>query len=557
MKIVFLRRHALLFVVGIAVIATVAQVLRNDLVWDDVYLVSEIEASGSLGRLADIVGAPFWSNSSYISSDPVDYWRPLTKAVLWFGGLVFDKAPWGMHLLSLLAAIGASLAIARLVSRALAGGRPEARRVGLWMGLVFLAHPLCAEVLCLASNVSDHLALIFLAVEVAALHDYQAGRGGTLRLAVAAVAGFLACASKETGVVAALAPLAASLLHGASEDRPSIATLRRKGPWIAAVVPVAIYLALRTAVITGGGGSPNPFMSGTSPAAVAALGIGQVLLRAVYPAPQGTVVVLGPGSAFAITAAAVAWVLLAAKTVVDVVRVRRLSLASVGALFALVLFAPSMAAPLPLGEVQAVATRYLHLPLAGLLLAGAPLLVRRWGRTAELALAVAVALLCLLSWVRIGEWRTEVSFFSAELAYHPESEVARVNFAQALCQAHAFDAAEEVLRPLAGTDRRFTSRLAEAAYFNAAAKIALFKDRDVEAATRLLEEAARRSPEDLTNVLMLAEARDRAGRPDQSLIITEKALAAPWFQDHRRAVILKYLDLYRGRAAEAAKRKAP
>jgi len=41
------------------------------------------------------------------------------------------------------------------------------------------------------------------------------------------------------------------------------------------------------------------------------------------------------------------------------------------------------------------------------------------------------------------------------------------------------------------------------------------------------------------------------------VIITEKALAAPWFQDHRRATISRFLEKFRKRAAEAAERKNP
>ena len=66
-----------------------------------------------------------------------------------------------------LAALAAAAALARLFSR-LAGGE-EAARLGPWLALLFVAHPLCAEVLCLVSNAADHLALLFLAVAVTAL----------------------------------------------------------------------------------------------------------------------------------------------------------------------------------------------------------------------------------------------------------------------------------------------------------------------------------------------------------------------------------------------------
>lgn len=553
---VFLKQHALLLLASLGVLATVLQVLRNDLVWDDVYLVSTIDTGGGFGRLADIVSTPFWSNSSYVSIELADYWRPLTSLVLWLGATAFDKASWGMHLVSVLAMLAAAAGLVRVV-RCTPGDADAQRRVGLWLGLLFVAHPLGAEVLCLVSNVADHLAIALLALAISALHGYWAGGGDRRRLWIAGGFGFLACCAKEIGVVHALSPLCAFLLVRAGTTSTDRRALASPGPWIAAFAPVVTYLALRAAVITADGGSADP-LHGRSLFPIAfVLGYGQTLLRSIVPIPSGAISPAGPGEVTAIVAAVAAWAMLVAAVAVDLFRQRRLSHASIGALVALALLLPSLAATARVDGVYQFATRYFHLPLAGLLLALVPVLRRRWKRTTEIALATAVALLCLLSWVRIGEWRNDLSFFASEVAYRPGDDEVRVNLAQALCREDAFDAAEEVLGPLRGPGVRFSSPLIEATYMNAVSKIALLRDHDVERAARALERALVLQPENLTIVLMLAEARDRAGRPDQSLIITEKALAAPWFQDHRRAVILKYLDLYRRRAAEAAERKAP
>jgi tetratricopeptide (TPR) repeat protein len=553
----WLAEHGLLALAAAGALVVTAQVLRNDLVWDDTYLISTMDISGGLGRLGAVVSAPFWDNSSYLAGQLRDYWRPLTSAVIWISAVALDKAPAGLHLLSLLAAIAAAACVARLVARA-AGGGAEARRLAPWVGLLFLAHPLGAEVLCLVANLSDHLALIFLALQVTALFDYvredaKGGGGGARRLWLAAALGFAACASKEIGVVGAAAPLAAFLLARAATPEIGARSIARIGPWAAALVPVAAYLLLRGVVIAGAGGSASPVAASHLSWGVAAIGFGQAVARAILPVPQGAYAHVAAGSAAGLAAAAAAWILLAALIAFDALRRRRLSLASIGVLVALALVVPSLAAADAAGGWYRFPVRVFHLPLAGLLIALVPALRRRWSVRIEIVLALAVGLLLLLSWARIGEWRSEVSFYGAELRYHPASDSDRVNLAQALCQVGAFDDAQGVLQPLAAPETRFSSPLVQATYLNARARISLERDGDPEAAARALEAALAIAPDDLVNVLALAEARFRAGRPDAALAILEGALESPRFRD-RREVIERQIEILERRAAAESDR---
>jgi protein O-mannosyl-transferase len=546
-----IRPNALWLVAACAVVAVEAQVVRNDLVWDDSYLVEELDAGGGPVRLAEVVASPFWDNSSYLVDTAARFWRPLTSAVLWAGATAFDKSPAGMHILSLLAALAAAAALARLASRALAGAGGGGARLAPWVGVVFLAHPLCAEVLCLVSNLSDHLALAFAALEVALLVDgLVAGSLGSLRLAAASLLGFLACASKELGVVTALAPLAAFLV--ARAVRPELARRALASPrlWAAAFIPVAAYLALRTAVLQRAYGSGAFSFDLGSMASAAALGFGQVGLRAVVPAPAGGLLQLSWRDPLALFAAIAAWGTAGAVVIRDLARGRRLGLASTGVLVAAVLFAPSLAAIGPSSAGTPLPTRYLHLPLAGLLLAALPALARRWRPRLEAALLTGTALLLLLGFVRIGEWRTAVSFYGAELRHAPASEVNRVNLAQALCDADRFDEAAAALDPLGAPGERFSSPLVAATYWNARAKVAMLRDGDPEAASRALVRGLEALPSDLANVLLLAEARQRAGRPDEALTVLRKALASPWFHDRRRAALERYEASCARRAAD-------
>jgi hypothetical protein len=52
------------------------------------------------------------------------------------------------------------------------------------------------------------------------------------------------------------------------------------------------------------------------------------------------------------------------------------------------------------------------------------------------------------------------------------------------------------------------------------------------------------------NLLTLAEARSRAGRPDQAVALLEEALASPWFRDRRREEIERQIEIFKQRAAE-------
>jgi tetratricopeptide (TPR) repeat protein len=219
-------------------------------------------------------------------------------------------------------------------------------------------------------------------------------------------------------------------------------------------------------------------------------------------------------------------------------RRRPLGLAATGVLLALALLLPSLLGVVRSadGDALRIPTRYFHLPLAGVLLSLLPAATRLWSRGLRYAAPAVIALLCLLSWMRAEQWQDEISFFTAEAAYHPDSSTDSLNAVARLTRAHAFGAAAAELdraESLPGADAPRTRSRA----LSERAAILVLRDGDVEGATRLLERAIAAWPGDLGNLLDLASVRMTAGHPEQAVELLDGALASPLFRDRRRAEI--------------------
>jgi len=547
---------------GIAALAAVfSRVLFADLVWDDTFLIKGRVGLGEWSTRVDQLTTPFWQNSGYVLGNNTDYWRPLTSAVLWLGGFLFGEWPAGFHLLSLLAAAGSGAALVALLVRLLPVGSDKAP--AFWLGLLFLAHPLCAEVACMVSNISDHLALLFLCLELVLLIDLGRGVPRRFTLPLVAVFSFLACCSKELGVLSAGAPLAAWMLARATAGgNPTFNGLRLASPWpwLGAAGPVVSFLLLRQFVIATATQDPSldPVSSLDTSSSVFLLGFGQALERAVVPTPSGFHIYFDtddiPIRAWAWAGAATA--LLATAIAFGAARIKRPVHAALGMMFALALVAPALLTVRASDPLLVFPLRYFHLPLAGFAIALLPTVSRFWTRIARFALPAIVCLLLMLSWVRIDQWKSDISLFYAEARANPDSAQTLVNLGAALCGRGAYDEAERVSVLLDDVISRTGNRLSSAGAANVKAMIAAYRDRDFDAASALLEGALKEDPTVMTNVFSLAEIRADAGHPEQAVTIIEKAIEAPWFRDSRREKLLQRLEGFRRRVSEQARQQA-
>jgi tetratricopeptide (TPR) repeat protein len=217
--------------------------------------------------------------------------------------------------------------------------------------------------------------------------------------------------------------------------------------------------------------------------------------------------------------------------------------------FALALVAPALLTVRASEPLLVFPLRYFHLPLAGFAIALLPTVSRFWTRIARFALPAIVCLLLMLSWVRIDQWKSDISLFYAEARYNQESAQTLVNLGAALCGRGAYDEAERVSVLLDEVISRAGNKLSSAGAANIKAMIAAYRDGDFEAASAILEGALKEDPTVMTNVFSLAEIRADAGHPEQAVIILERALEAPWFEDARREKLELRLEGYRRRAA--------
>ncbi|MBW2278190.1 MAG: hypothetical protein JRF63_11900, partial [Deltaproteobacteria bacterium] len=319
--------------------------------------------------------------------------------------------------------------------------------------------------------------------------------------------------------------------------------------WIASLLPVGAYLAARFAVTSSSEHVETSWPEIGEYAWNVFLGLGQAMRQIVVPIPGGANTYIEGGSPISIATAAASWIALLAVVLRAALKKRVWSLPAVGLLLLLALLLPSLLSADRYGGALRFPTRYFHLPLAGALLAVLPFAVRAWSSTLRLTLPVFVALLALLSWMRVDEWSDNVSFFHAEAVYHPTSPPDQLNLTRALTNVRAYDEAEKLLDEFAEFEQAADPRY-RAKALNDRAVIALMRDGDVERASELLQEALTIDPTDLANVLDLAAMRRTAGRPDQAVIVLEKALAAPWFHDYRRQAIEARLEKYRKHVVE-------
>jgi len=521
------------------VAVTFARALLGDLIWDDPFFVPGFDGQPQERGLLETVKSTFWDNSSYHAQRPTDFWRPLTSAVIWVSAMAFGAWTPGYHLVSLLASFGAAFALFLLLKK-ISPGR-NGPLVPAWVALIMVAHPLNAEVVGMISNVSDHLVLLFLSLQIWLLMGPRADRPRKTRFLLVGLFSLMACASKEIGVLGAIGPLAAWLLD-TSTSKDHSRTLKDPLAWIASALPPVLYLIARYMVIDATGRGHDFMGDSAFSLEVMFLGWGLAIQKALAPVASGAHSFIPPGQVIPWLIAAAAWTGLLALSLRAVLR-RKLDIALVGSVIAVALLIPSLLAVKISDGALRFPTRYFHMPMAGLMIACLPVVARNWRRGFRIAVPAAVILLCMLSWIRIAEWRDNVSFFAAESAYHPESVAARLNLVQAQCRARAFDEAEETLltlRELPPSDSSTTVAMIH----NAFAKIAFLRDGDFERADAHLKKALEADPRNLDNALLLAELRWRTGHANQALGILRDRLEADWPDAREKALLHSEIRKY-------------
>jgi len=503
---------------AVLVAAVLLQVLRNDWVWDDRIMLGP-DYPSTLSALPGLLRAPFWAPAPLSGAALPAYWRPLTTFVFWLAAAL-GGAAWVGHALSVLGAAFAASALYALL-RAL---RPlDDRRVHGWLALVYLAHPVTAEATCMALNVSDHLALGSLLWALRLGVQVRGGAKARFRLPGVFAAVLAACAAKEFGVLGALVPLGAWLL--ARENDTAKDLVRRPGRgvraalWAVSLVPVGLYALLRARVLQGVPTTDWLLM----PAGHWLLAVGAAFRQIGAVAVTGASLPLRPGLVFSWATSAAVVLGLVALWVGQLWRKPRRRVGFWGLLVGLALFAPSVLGSSFAEGSPFVATRYVHLLLAGVVLALAPVATPALrARIGWLAVPV-VLVLAVFSLARVDDWRDEERFFGAEHRAFPLAHAPWHNLLAAQLRAGHFDEAEATVHHY--TARKPTLTVHETGIqLHTLARIAWQRDGDLAAATALAHRALLAQPADIGHLMLLVEIRAAAGRPEEGMDLLHRAL---------------------------------
>jgi hypothetical protein len=516
-------------------------VLRNQFVWDDVYIIAQYDRLGESSSLGTAFTETYWDNTAYRDEQLTNLYRPLASFSLALIGIAFG--PWepSYHAFSLAALFAAAFALYSLLIRVIT--LENRRVVAVAISAVFVIHPLSCEVLCMASNAADHLALCFLLFSIARMFDHLGDPAPKkYRLLIASIFGFLSIASKEFGVIFLLAPLIAFALHKSLSPNFISKTLLSPSLWIYTVLPVLLYMAARILVIHHGG--MGAYFSNESrewSVVTVALGVGVAFLKCIAPVPSGATLYAPAFSASAWAAAAAYAGIVAALIIFNYKKNKMiLSIPLVGMILAALLLLPSLLIIAKSAIGYRFPTRYFHLSLAGFLIALAPFAAALWNKGFRIVIPVISILFALLSWMRIDEWQNEVTFSIAEAYYHPDSAMELHNLCSVYFNAKMYDKAEETILAMEKTEDAKNPEC-EALIFFLKAKLVIYRDKDFREGTALLEKALTLNPENLSFVYYLAETRADDRRPDQSMIILNTALNAPWFNAGQKADIKRQL----------------
>ncbi len=360
--------------------------------WDDEALVVGNHVTGSLAHL----GAWFSSDLWMTSAEPVvsGYYRPLMLASLWLDRLLWADSAAGHHLQNVawhLLAVGALWAWLRRVV-------PGGAAVG---AALFALHPVQTEAVAWVVARNDLMAAAFGFVGLAALAPRSVG---SVRLVVGALALAAACLSKEH---AALLILAVPLVDLARFGRPG--DLRR---WVAGLLAVAAFLALRSAAGVAAG--DLPVLAGLAVVDGRPLALPTwVAGRVMWPWPLsvgGTLEYLEPSlglSARALGAAALAG---------GLVVWRGGRTAAVGFLLAGATFAPAL---LPLLTRGQLGERYFYLPLMGVALAVAAAAPSRPSRAFSASALLVAGLMAAGVRARVPDWSSGLALWQAAVRDTP------------------------------------------------------------------------------------------------------------------------------------------
>jgi tetratricopeptide (TPR) repeat protein len=436
---------SLLLVAGLYV-----QVLGGPFIWDDRPLILEASGIREL-NVARFFTQPLWAEGELASAA---YYRPLVSLSFALDYQLHGENSGGYHLTNLIWHLLACGLVFSLLRR-----RGVALTSSFLLATTWALLPRLTEGAAWISGRADVMAG---ALTLAALGIYRPN-ASALRLGAASVLAFLALSCKEIGLSAFVALGLSVWLHrDAALGSPQAVAKPPIRAWLILAAPIVFYAALRGAA--GAYGTGETLRLGLlGRAATVAESAGRYVWMLVdFVEPKSYLGWLGrPHYGYvALGLLALAGSALLARRWRSLARDTWPWLVTA----ALPLLLVSHLLPLPISVVAA--DRYLYLPSAALLLAGAPWLEQQL----QLRRALVAALLALLlacgarSFERVGDYTDEARFWGAAVEESPEQALAFAELGSVAYRAGCFaDALVVYKKALAVGDGRSSVPLENAA----------------------------------------------------------------------------------------------
>lgn len=411
-----------------------ARTLRHDLVWDDRYLVADVETLAAQGGLAAVAAAPFLPEQN----EPDNYYRPVVLLSLWLDGRLAGGSAAAFHVTNLVLHVLNSLLVAWLLREVL-----RSSGAALAGALVFAVHPVQVEAVAFVAARTDLFAAFFVLLAAVTWLGARRARPRARQALVAVSAACLLAGilAKETAIVLPLVLLVADAVSARHEARAA-SWWPRNRTWLLAYAGAALLVALLRVGALG-----TVFSVSTPEAALQ----GPLLLREPTTALAGAIrmlrVIVIPfplnslytREHLVIDTAAWVAVLALAALVVWLATARRQHVGWIAAAWIVLFLAPSLL--VPSGAATLIAERYLYLPMVGVaLLAGASWSRRSAGATAPAhaawpGWALLILVLGWASFARAAVWRSDLDLTADQLRTAPRSAFAYDLRGQALLEA--------------------------------------------------------------------------------------------------------------------------
>jgi hypothetical protein len=243
--------------VAIVAFAVFANTLSHQFVYDDHSVIVENPLVHDIGNWRQIVASPWWPRGLY---------RPLTSLTIAANWTAAPNAPFGFHLVNLLAHAAAATLVYLLASRLMAPAG------ALAAGLLFAVHPVHVEAVANVVGRAEILAGLFVVASAICYLRYGdapgEGGGGRGRAAAAGtlVAAVLALASKESAFALPGLLAVVDWARGRATGEPVRARFRRTWPlWCAALLVSVGWLWLRSTIVGDlAGDIPAPGLADTT-----------------------------------------------------------------------------------------------------------------------------------------------------------------------------------------------------------------------------------------------------------------------------------------------------